>query len=168
MKAATLRMRRWRKKNRNRQRAADRRFRKKHSKRINANQRKKYWINRKKHLARNAKYHRDNRKKVAKRHRLVAFRMSSEQHDLKLKNQNKRCAVCRTRFTETPHIDHNHNCCSKRPTCGLCTRGLLCHDCNLGLGRFKDDIKVLKNAIKYLREYTNGSRQQNRHDPGTT
>jgi hypothetical protein len=30
-------------------------------------------------------------------------------------------------------------------------RGLLCHNCNIALGHFKDDISVLENAIAYLK-----------------
>ena len=30
--------------------------------------------------------------------------------------------------------------------------GWICDSCNTGLGRFKDDIKILKKAIKYLKE----------------
>ena len=29
-------------------------------------------------------------------------------------------------------------------------RGLICHNCNLGLGSFRDNPKLLKNAIDYL------------------
>jgi len=29
-------------------------------------------------------------------------------------------------------------------------RGFLCHNCNLGLGYFQDDPKILKKAISYL------------------
>jgi hypothetical protein len=29
-------------------------------------------------------------------------------------------------------------------------RGLLCNNCNLGLGYFKDNIKSLETAIQYL------------------
>ena len=31
-------------------------------------------------------------------------------------------------------------------------RGLLCQDCNVGLGSFKDNIEVIQKAIKYLKE----------------
>ena len=30
-------------------------------------------------------------------------------------------------------------------------RGLLCRNCNLAIGMFKDDIDILNNAIKYLK-----------------
>lgn len=29
-------------------------------------------------------------------------------------------------------------------------RGWLCHDCNRALGQFKDNVDILKNAIRYL------------------
>jgi len=31
-------------------------------------------------------------------------------------------------------------------------RGLLCNKCNMGIGLFKDNIELLKEAIKYLEE----------------
>jgi len=40
------------------------------------------------------------------------------------------------------HLDHDHLTGD--------IRGYLCADCNLGLGRFKDDPKLLRAAISYL------------------
>ena len=48
-------------------------------------------------------------------------------------------------------IDHDHNCCPGDHSCGDCVRGILCPDCNRGLGSFHDNIEFLKNAIIYLR-----------------
>jgi hypothetical protein len=31
-------------------------------------------------------------------------------------------------------------------------RGLLCNNCNLAIGFFKDDVETLKNVIKYLEQ----------------
>jgi hypothetical protein len=31
-------------------------------------------------------------------------------------------------------------------------RGYLCTNCNLGLGNFKDDVRILRSAIDYLSE----------------
>jgi len=32
-------------------------------------------------------------------------------------------------------------------------RGFLCNHCNLGLGHFRDDIKLLRAAIRYLKRF---------------
>ena len=40
------------------------------------------------------------------------------------------------------HIDHCH-------VSGK-VRGILCQNCNMALGQFKDDTTILLNAIKYL------------------
>lgn len=47
-------------------------------------------------------------------------------------------------------IDHDHNCCTTAHSCGKCARGPLCNRCNQGIGFFKENIEILKNAIKYL------------------
>lgn len=47
-------------------------------------------------------------------------------------------------------VDHDHNCCPGANTCGKCTRGLLCKNCNWALGNAKDDVKLLKKMIDYL------------------
>ncbi len=52
------------------------------------------------------------------------------------------CAICGTAGEELA-VDHCHR--TGR------VRGLLCHDCNLGLGRFRDDPGRLQGAIDYLR-----------------
>ena len=58
--------------------------------------------------------------------------------------QENRCAICSSTFTEMPFIDHDHKT-------GL-VRGLLCRSCNCGLGFFKDEIKLLARAIVYLED----------------
>ena len=61
--------------------------------------------------------------------------------------QKFKCKICRTSdFSEGRGsrmvVDHCHKTGE--------VRGLLCHSCNVGLGNFKDDPRVLKKAIKYL------------------
>lgn len=51
------------------------------------------------------------------------------------------CWICKS--TEKLCVDHDH-------TTGK-ARGLLCHYCNIGLGVFKDNIKSLEKAAKYLK-----------------
>jgi site-specific DNA-adenine methylase len=107
---------------------------------------KRYYLRHREHeLERNAEYHRVNRAKIRVRHRFNRHATTQEEYDIQLRKQRNRCAVCRKEFTETPHIDHCHKT--------LKNRGILCVDCNLGLGRFKDSIELLSSAIKYLRRH---------------
>ncbi len=104
-------------------------------------------------LERNRQYHQDNKEKVNRRVRNRRHGITQEQYDMKMEKQDNCCAICHKPFEGTPHVDHSHACCPNLRSCDKCRRGLLCEDCNLGLGRFKDSIVVLSNAIQYLKEY---------------
>ena len=47
-------------------------------------------------------------------------------------------------------VDHNHKCCPGSQSCGDCVRGLLCNNCNTGLGMFADSPARLRTAALYL------------------
>lgn len=66
-----------------------------------------------------------------------------------LSAQNGLCAICESPLIlgRTTHVDHNHKT--------NFIRGILCSNCNLGLGRFKDSIVNLENAILYLKDREN-------------
>lgn len=138
---------------RQRQREADKRYRENHPEKCKQKDHDRYYNNREAEIERNAKYHRDNREQVARRNRNRRHRLTQEQYEAKLAEQDNKCAICHRIFEKTPHVDHNHECCSLLRSCDKCRRGLLCDDCNLGLGRFKDSIEVLTNAIQYLKGY---------------
>lgn len=126
------------------QKLNQRNFRLQHLERMRAKDRQRYYDNLEYEKSRNRKYHQDNKEKVNIRHRLYMHDMAQGEHDALLRKQKNRCAICRKKFLKTPHIDHNHESGENR--------GLLCDDCNLGLGRFKDSVKTLKSAIKYLKD----------------
>lgn len=65
-----------------------------------------------------------------------------EFNDLLIK-QNHRCAICKCDGSNW-HVDHCHE--SRE------VRGILCMTCNIGLGHFKDDTKLLDAAIEYLKD----------------
>lgn len=56
--------------------------------------------------------------------------------------QKGRCAICRKHSKRLLCIDHCH-------ATGM-IRGLLCHNCNAGLGQFKDNRLFLARAAEYL------------------
>lgn len=55
--------------------------------------------------------------------------------------QQNQCKICKE-FMRPPCVDHCHKT--------GCVRGLLCDDCNVGLGRFKESVVTLAAAIHYL------------------
>lgn len=63
-----------------------------------------------------------------------------------IKDQNNCCAICKKAFDYVDihgvNIDHCHKTGK--------VRGLLCVNCNQGLGQFKENIVSMKEAIKYL------------------
>lgn len=62
------------------------------------------------------------------------------------------CYLCEraTGATKKLAVDHDHTCCPETPTCGKCTRGLLCGPCNKILGHARDDIEFFIRARMYL------------------
>lgn len=63
--------------------------------------------------------------------------------------QDRQCAICKRQLelrgrTESQQ-DHDHDT--------LELRGVLCPNCNTGLGQFKDDPLLLEAAAAYLRRY---------------
>jgi hypothetical protein len=76
---------------------------------------------------------------------LKRYNITLEQYDLMLEKQNNSCAICLTSVSELStrlHVDHCH-------LTGK-VRGLLCYNCNSGLGRFKDDKFNLSQALHYI------------------
>jgi len=81
------------------------------------------------------------RNSAYKRH----FGITIQDYDDMYIEQGGRCATCGTHQSKLGrrlHIDHCHKT-------GI-VRGLLCHNCNVGIGNLKDDITIMKNIIKYL------------------
>jgi hypothetical protein len=78
---------------------------------------------------------------------------SSAEFDEQLAAQGGMCAVCGLApwvddpaRTSRPHRDHDHETGRKR--------GILCPSCNLGLGKFGDDVARLRAAIAYLERWS--------------
>ena len=75
------------------------------------------------------------------------YGLCKEDFERILAEQEGKCVICGFEFTEEckstrPHVDHCHDSGE--------VRGLLCGNCNAGLGQFKDDTQKLQSAIEYL------------------
>lgn len=114
---------------------------------------------------RNKKWFEANQGYTTSRHRKWAIQnrygLSLDEYQSMLEKQGGVCAIC----GELPEnkslaIDHDRSCCDKDGSCGNCVRGLLCSSCNNGLGRFRDNIKFLKNATSYLEEYSGKEKKE--------
>lgn len=97
-------------------------------------------------VSRNTKEHAQKRHKRAEL--LKAFGINADQYETMLEEQEYACAIC-----------HKPDICGRALAVDHChrtntVRGLLCTNCNMALGKFQDNIDIIKNAIEYLtREY---------------
>jgi hypothetical protein len=65
-----------------------------------------------------------------------------------LESQNNECAICCTNaeeFKTALNVDHDYS--------NDKVRGLLCTNCNMGLGQFKDSLSNLHRAMMYLAKH---------------
>ena len=86
------------------------------------------------------KYYRDRQRKLG-------CGITPEQFDALRTMQRNKCPICERdlgSFKRHPHVDHDHQ--TKQ------VRGILCPNCNLGLGHFKDDPVRLLRAANYLQD----------------
>jgi hypothetical protein len=110
---------------------------------------------------RRAEYER-NRDHYVERNYWASHRLTLQGYEEMLAAQGGRCAICRTdrpggKHGKRFHIDHDHSCCPKGKSCEKCRRGLLCANCNVGLGAFGDDHERLMAARSYLLSYGIGA-----------
>lgn len=75
--------------------------------------------------------------------RRYGIKITKEQYKQMVQAQNSVCAICLSRGTRDLDVDHCHSTGE--------IRGLLCQDCNLGIGKFKDRTDLLDRASAYLK-----------------
>lgn len=83
----------------------------------------------------------------------IRYGISEYKYEDMLISSNYKCMICgneetnidkRTGSVYSLSVDHCHETGK--------VRGVLCTNCNAGIGYFKDNIKYLKKAIKYLKD----------------
>ena len=74
------------------------------------------------------------------------YGLKPEEYEQMVTSQKNLCAICGTKEEgNVLCIDHDH-------TTGK-VRGLLCTNCNIGLGNLKDNVQIFQSAIAYLQKY---------------
>jgi hypothetical protein len=85
------------------------------------------------------------RKMYRTAHMKRSYGLTPEQYNAMHAEQKGCCAICRRHASELPRglaIDHDHETNE--------VRGLLCHQCNAGIGFLGEDPVNLKSALDYL------------------
>jgi hypothetical protein len=87
----------------------------------------------------------DGRSRLMKTHLKAKYGLSTEQYQAMLKATRGRCPICFKGFKQPGHwpdVDHDHKTGA--------VRDIICHHCNVGLGRFEENIEAMENAALYL------------------
>jgi hypothetical protein len=76
------------------------------------------------------------------------YGVTPEAYELMLTAQGGVCHYCRTPPVEGKrlYVDHDHDCCPGRQSCGKCVKWLLCNNCNRAAGYFKEDPETMRRA----------------------
>jgi hypothetical protein len=75
-------------------------------------------------------------------HLVRRYGVTAAQIEERISVQAGLCVICRRSLGGKPHVDHDHETGE--------VRGVLCFNCNGGLGQFGDDAERLRRAIAYL------------------
>lgn len=76
---------------------------------------------------------------------VINYGITLDDYNKMFEEQEGRCKICKTHQSEMKkalHVDHNHQTGK--------VRGLLCHNCNLALGRLKEDPEIIAAALEYV------------------
>ena len=99
------------------------------------------------------RFHKDNKRanglynicrSCRSKHRRLILISDAEYKEI-LESQNNQCAICGTDASEYKsllNVDHDYKTQK--------IRGLLCTNCNMGLGHFKDSLSNLHRALMYI------------------
>lgn len=95
-----------------------------------------------------------NRERYSQEDRQRKFGLTPHEYNEMVASQGNRCAICKCHETATRKgkikalaVDHDHKTGA--------IRGLLCADCNTGIGKLKESRSALIEAVRYLDRHSN-------------
>lgn len=89
---------------------------------------------------------------MLRRGSLARHGLTPEGFDSLLASQDGACAICGKVDPGDAgwQVDHDHDCCEGRKSCGKCTRGILCSPCNFAIGLLGEDPATILAAARYV------------------
>jgi hypothetical protein len=88
------------------------------------------------------------------------YGIEPEEYESIMKKQHDACAICTISFAggkkKNIHVDHSHETQN--------VRGILCNNCNIGLGHIDESTATITNMIIYLYEHQSYSRKDMKFD----
>lgn len=97
--------------------------------------------------AKDPKRYRKQCREWARNKALKKLGLTRSDFEYMMNSQQEKCAICLKKFQK-----HRGACVDHCHSSGK-VRELLCHNCNLGLGHFKDSVASLRQAIQYLQKH---------------
>lgn len=75
----------------------------------------------------------------------IYYGLTLERFDEMVVEQDGACAICGEVPEYVLNVDHDHSTGA--------VRGLLCRPCNLGIGHLREDPRILRSSLAYLRKH---------------
>ena len=130
-------------------REAEKRYRQRHPDRIKKARDKFNAKNPGLNAKRHKQWYQKNKEHVFFRYLKWKFGLEKAEYLNIVKASGNKCQICREfrprKNNKRLMLDHCHKT--------RAVRGLLCNTCNIALGMFKEDLNILKNAVKYLGKF---------------
>lgn len=96
----------------------------------------------------------DRHRTLSKRHQLqYQYKMTLEEYEAMLVAQDGHCATCPITPEQNGRaldVDHDHDCCPGKRSCGRCVRGLLCMECNKYMPKNEDQWRRWGEYLGYV------------------
>lgn len=121
-------------------------YREENKDKINLWHKENYMNNRDRKLEYNRAHREESKVAYIKR----KYSIGVEEYNNILRGQNFKCAICGSelKLDRKTHVDHNHKT--------NYVRGILCENCNHGIGGFMDDPRLCIRAANYLWDEVKG------------
>lgn len=106
--------------------------------------------NKDQHASYNTLWHRRNKDKSRSIQLKCKYGITLREYEYLVVAQNNSCAICGITFCSTKDVTRGCRPCVDHDHITDKVRGILCNDCNSGIGFLKEDTRVLSKAITYL------------------